>query len=87
MSLDTSTEGPEILQEEKDIREILSMLKGDFHKLSSAIDFNSDNAKRLTVLLNARQKIAMSIFTGTILIRIPDSNLRRTAGKGETLLG
>ena len=61
------------------------MLKGDFHKLSSAIDFNSENARRLTVLLNARQKIAMSIFTGTSLIRDPKLKLTTDSGKRRDL--
>ncbi len=75
-------EGPEVQREEEtDLREILNLLKEDFHKLSSAIDFNSENARRLAVLVNARQKIAMSIFTGTALIRDPKLKLTTDTGK------
>src|SRR5579864_6921844 len=80
-----SPENQEILQEEKDLREILTALKGDFRALSSAIDFNSENARRLTVLLNARQKIAMSIFTGTTLLRDPKMKLTTDTGKRRDL--
>jgi hypothetical protein len=71
--------------EEADLREILKILKEDFRKLSGAIDYNTENARKLAVLVNARQKIAMSIFTGTALIRDPKLQLVTDTGKKRDL--
>jgi len=71
--------------EEADLREIVQMLKVDFHKLTTAIDFNTENARRLAILVNARQKIAMTIFTGTSLLRDPKLQLSTQSGKRRDL--
>lgn len=72
-------------EDDDDLREILRRLKTDFHKLTAAIDFNTENARKLAVLVNARQKIAMSIFTGTALIRDPKLRLATDSGKRRDL--
>jgi len=77
-------EDPQKKQDEEDVREILRLLKLDFHRLTNAIDFN-ENARKLAILVNARQRIAMSIFTGTSLIRDPKLKLTTDTGKRRDL--
>ncbi len=71
-------EGSEVSPEQKeedDLREILELLKLDFHRLTSAIDFNYENPRKLVILVNSWQKIANSIFMGISLLRDPKLRL------------
>ena len=70
---------------EDDLGEIIEQLKLDFHKLGDAIDFSSENVRKLAILINARQRIAMSVFAGTSLMRGPKLRLMTNAGRRRDL--
>jgi len=44
-------EGTEVREEEENLREIINLLKLDFHKLTDAIDFNTENARQCRPVL------------------------------------
>ena len=77
--------GEEEKKDEDDLSEIIEQLKLDFHKLGKAIDFNSENVRRLAILINARQRIAMSVFAGTSMMRDPKLRLMTNAGRRRDL--
>ena len=58
-------------EETEDLRAIVKLLRLDFHKLTSVIDFSDQNPRKLALLVNTRQKIAASIFMGVSLTRNP----------------
>ena len=72
-------------EETEDLRAIVKLLRLDFHKLTSVIDFNTDNARKLALLVNTRQKIAMSIFMGVSVTRNPKLKLMTDSGRRRDL--
>ncbi len=73
-------EGSKVSPKE-DLREILELLKLDFRRLTSAIDFNHENPRKLAILVNSRQKITNSIFIGISLLRDPKLKLTTDSGR------
>lgn len=72
-------------QDEEELRYMYKSLKSDFQKLNDAINFSEENPKKLALLLNSRQRIAMTIFTCMSLMRDPKLKITSDSGRKKDL--
>jgi hypothetical protein len=73
--------------EEDEIHEIvwnsLFELRSDVLSLNRAIDFNAENSRKLSILVNARSRIQQQIFYCVTLLRDPKLKLLTDTGRNK----